>query len=746
MTKNFGNQIVYILMVGSSTMSAQQTIQDTARIKNIEGVTFTRKIFQKKTDRFIFDVTAYSASKGNSVLSLLKETPLLSSTDDKTFRIAGKSNAVIYINGRKNQMDADALSIFLKNIPAENIQKIEIITTPGSEYQAESSDGIINIVLKKTSNNGINGNIRMLNNQGYYNNPAASATVNYRKDKLGISAGFNARDYTKQQYYILKNGNGSASNSTEGSVTEPARNYGGYLTIDYSINERSNLAVSYNSLYSRNFAIGSNLFNTLKNVKDNSWETNYNITRNSENMQSFNNFVNLNYELKTDSLSKLNLNIAYLNFRKSQNSTNTTYDADSNGKIGEYISQIIQNTPQTINNFSATADYTRTLKTDASLSFGGNFNHTKTDNNTQTQSYRFNPESMVSSPHRFIYTENIYGLYVTFEKKLSDKFSGKIGTRYELTESDGESSHPAAEHLRNIKRRYSSILPYISLNYTINTNHNISYSLSSRMRRPSFWEVNPVKTYLTEVNYVQNNPFTKASSVYSQELTYMYKNSLFFIAGHQYYKDVISQIPLQGTVNINGNMTNVLRYIRTNFGSRQQINVSVGLQKSLFKQFWNMNFNIGWQHNINNGTLDTDPLTDEKFPVYVNSVRSNGITITANNSIRLDKAKTWYTGINYWYVSNYQIELGQIKPLGSLEVNVKKIWNDWTFMASVQDIFNTNRVIINDIQKNGNYNYINIYNYPRQLEISITYNFGNNKVKKIREVQNASEDIKNRTK
>jgi iron complex outermembrane receptor protein len=90
--------------------------------------------------------------------------------------------------------------------------------------------------------------------------------------------------------------------------------------------------------------------------------------------------------------------------------------------------------------------------------------------------------------------------------------------------------------------------------------------------------------------------------------------------------------------------------------------------------------------------------------------------------------------------------LGQLKPLGSLEIGIKKIWKDWTFVGTVDDVLNTNKVIINDPQQNGNYNYVNIYNYPRQLNISVSYNFGNKKIEKIRDFNNASDDIKNRTK
>ena len=118
-----------------------------------------KKVFKKESDRFVYDVAAAPVAKGNTAFGLLKETPLVSSTDDKTLKIAGKSNAVIYINGRPTQMDADGLEQFLKNMPAENIQKIEVITMPGSEFKVESTDGIINIVLKKSSKKNIEGNL-----------------------------------------------------------------------------------------------------------------------------------------------------------------------------------------------------------------------------------------------------------------------------------------------------------------------------------------------------------------------------------------------------------------------------------------------------------------------------------------------------------------------------------------------------------------------------------------------------------
>lgn len=739
-------------LVSGIYLNAQEKPKtDTTATKNIEAVTITKQVFKKESDRFVYDVAASPVAKGNTAFNILKQTPLVSSTDDKTLKIIGKNNAVIFINGRKTNMDAESLTQFLKNTPAENIQKIEVITLPGSEYQVESSDGIINIVLKKKMTDGLNGNLRMGNSQSYYNSSNAGISLNYRKDKLAISSNLHTSQNIQEQYYILKNGTSRSSNQSEGRVTDPNKYLGGYLNLDYQLNDNSNLALTWNSSANRSYNSTSNLFNTI-NTTDadlNPLPTKYNYTKNLENSHSYNNSMNLNYEWKTDTLgSKLNLNAAYLHFRRFQNADNNTYDSDIfQNIIGDATTRITQSTPQIINNFSFLGDYIKKFKNDFTVSVGGNFNKTKTDNDTQNDTYSSNV-LVDSNPNHFIYDENIYGAYLTLEKKFSDKFSGKIGSRYEITNSVGTSDNPENPSLGRIEQNYNNFLPYISLNYGINDKNNISYAFSSRMRRPSFWELNPVKNYLTDVNYTQNNPFVKAASVYTNELTYMFKSSYFLILNHSYTKNVITQVSLIGAPRrLDGTFgEDQIRYIRTNFGDKQETSAMIGMQKMFFKSYLTTNFNIGMQRNINNGFLNTDPITGEVFPDYVNKIKSNSLLIQTNNTVRLDKKKTWFLGVNYWYVDNQQIELGQLKSLMSLDANIKKVWNDWTFSLEIFDILNTNKVEISDYsQADGKYNYINQNQYNQSVNFSITYNFGNKKVQKIRDIDSADKDIKNRT-
>lgn len=745
---------------------AQEKKSDTLKTKSIEEVTIKKQVFKKQSDRFVYDVAASPVTKGNTTFDILKQTPLLSSTDDKTLKIAGKNNALIYINGRKSNMDADSLVQFLKNTPAENIQKIEVITVPGSEYQVESSDGIINIVLKKKMNDGLSGNMRMSNSQNKFNGSNASFSANYRKDKLGISANLSGGENIQGQYYVLRNGNDLTYNQSVGDIDDPNKNLGGYLNADYQLNDNNNLALSWNTWANKSYNSTVNLFNTTRSYDDINKEyvTNYTNSKNKEDARSYNNSVNLNYELKMDSLgSKLNVNAAYLNYRRFQFTDNKTYLANSLGDNLGLSQTIYQDLPQIINNFSGTVDYIKKFKNDFTVSVGGNYNKTKTNNDTKNDTYRENavpplkPEE--HQPNHFIYDENIYGAYLTLEKKFSEKFSGKVGARYEITNSLGTSDAPessvATMKHQEIKRNYNNFLPYLSFNYAINDKNNISYSFSSRMRRPSFWEINPVRNILTENNYTQNNPFVKASSTYNQELTYMYKSSYFLILNHSYYKDQITQVPLQGyPVSPDGTVgeQNVLRYIRTNFGDKQEMSAMLGIQKTFFKQYLTVNFNAGIQHNINNGTLAQDPTTGDTFVdkegkplVYTNSVKSTSVIIQTNNTIRLDKKKTWFLGVNYFYVDKQQIELGMLKSLMSLDLSLKKNWNDWTFAVNVTDVLKTNIVVIEDFQENGNNNYIKNDQFRRGMTVSITYNFGNQKVKKVRDIEGASDAIKSRT-
>lgn len=732
--KNMKKIITAILLISGFFAFAQQKQKtDTAKVQDIQEVSVTKKLFQKTSDRFVYDVSQSPAAKGNTAFGLLKETPLVSSTDDKTLQILGKSNAIIYINGRKTNMNSEAISELMKSTPAENISKIEVITVPGSEFNVESSDGIINIILKKKLDDGINGNFRMSNNQNKFNRQTTAVSLNARKDKLGISTSISGSNWTTGQQYVLKNGTPTTFNVSEGPVYDPNLNLGGYLNIDYELTEKQNIALSWNSSANRSYGSEAELFNTVTKP----WGVEYIRTFNLEDARTYNNSVNLNYELKTDDAgSKLNANVAYLKYKRFQRSTNSSYQSNLNRETLELRERFNQRTPQLIDNYSATLDYIKKFDKNMTLAVGGNFSKTDTDNDTWLANLDIATGSLIrddNQSHHFVYNEEISGLYATLEKKFSDNFSAKIGTRFENTNSYGEIINSS----QTISRNYNNLLPYASFSYNINDSNNLSYTFSSRVRRPSFWEINPVRTYLTPTNYVQNNPFVKPSDVYSNQLTYMFKQSYFLILGHTLQKDDYSQVPLQ-----NGEE---MRYIRTNFGDKNNINLFVGTQKTLFKGMFTTKTNVGFQINHINGYLDTDPISGDKFDPFTIDTRTTSFAFQTNNTVRLSSKKDLFMNVGFFYVGPQILNIGILEPISSLDVGLRKIWNDWTFNLQAKDILGTNVVKIEDTQSNGNYNYVMNDQFNQSLEFSVTYNFGNKKLKKVREINDASSGIKDRT-
>ncbi|PWN68186.1 TonB-dependent receptor [Chryseobacterium phosphatilyticum] len=750
-------QILIAALFFSGFITAQQK-KDSLKIHAIDAVNIKKQVFKKQGDRLVYDVASSPIAKGTNTFNLLKQTPMISSIDGKTLKILGKSDAIIYINNKKTNMDAEALIEMLKATPSEDIQKIEVITVPGSEFQVESTEGVINIVMKKSKNNGYNGTLKMQNEQGYYNNPNAGASFNFRQGKWSGNSNFRTGSWTERQKYSLSNGDSTFRNESYGFNNDPNNNYSGGFNVDYEINKKQSLGFSYNMRYNKSF-------NSILDITN--WQDGVltNRTVNHEDAQTRNHSFNLNYEIKTDSLgSKLTSNISYLWFNRDKVSFNESFPLNSNPN--NKYSALHQSVPQIINNYAANIDYLKKTAKGATWLMGISYNHTNTDNDTKQdklQNGEFVPDS--KQTNHFIYKENILGIYLNYERKLTEKISGKIGARYEMTRSTGDIVDKTG-----FERNYNNLLPYLNLNYAINSDHNLSYTFSSRIRRPRFWELNPSRTYFTPTNYTQNNPFIVASKFYNQELNYMYKNAYYANLSFTMVEDASASdmLPLQGKstgpkLDENGNImydadgnmimetTKFLRYIRTNYGKNRELNLTLGMNKSWFKDIWTTNYSVNLKYSIYKGAVLEDPTSrpgpfeTEELEPYIIDVKNYSMSLTLNNVVRLSSKKDWYLGVNYFFASREAMEGGVVGVRQSLDINLKKIIGDWTIVAEVNDLFNQGFYRVEGIQPNGRYNNITNFNYPRLISIGVTYNFGNQKLKKAREMKSANDAVKSRT-
>uniref|UniRef100_UPI0030EEFCBB TonB-dependent receptor domain-containing protein n=1 Tax=Riemerella anatipestifer TaxID=34085 RepID=UPI0030EEFCBB len=728
------------ILVSITAFSQINSKADSTKTKKLEEVTLTKKFIQQKSDRMVYNVAASPAAKGNTVLELLQKTPTVTTTDGKEFKILGKSNTTIFINGRKANMNADALLALLKSTPSENISKIEVISVPGSEYNVEGDTGIINIVMKKKNTDGFNGVLRMENEQAFYNNTSSNLSLNYRKNKLGISTSLGYSEDNYKQKFTIENGTSTTKTLSLVDIDMPSQRTNFNITADYELTEKSNLNFSFNSGLSFQKE-GKTTSNNQDFINGNLFQIRPSEGLEKENTQNFS--TALNYDLKTDKNgSILKINLSHLKFNR-QNNSNLLFYSGIGNNAASLNSAMNQEAPQNINNTSGFLDYIWKLKDNSTLSVGGNFGTTKTDNNTifdiaasDLVFYRNNALS-----NHFIYQEKIGAFYTNYERNFGEKLSTKVGLRYEMTATKGdvEGKNDPYYHFKN---NYSNLLPFLNLAYQANDNHSISYSFSSRVRRPSFWELNPVRMYTTETNFIQNNPFMKASTSYNQQLMYMFKSTYFLSLSQNYTKDATTQIPLQKT---NGNITE-LRYIRTNYGNKNQLSASIGMQKAFFNGRWMGSFNATGVYTRFSGSVGKDPLTQEVFPTYVVDRTTEYLVLSSNNQIALNKAKNLWLDVDYFWVSKQKMEIGTIGALQRLDLSIKKNWENWTFRFTANDVFNTMGYIhIKNQQENGYISDVTQRQYNQTYALSVTYNFGNQKVKKVKKSENSNNDIQNRT-
>jgi iron complex outermembrane receptor protein len=166
-------------------------------------VTASRVMVEIKPDRTIFNVDGTINSAGSDAITLLRKAPSVTVDNNDNISVLGRSGVLLYVDGKRLPLTGADLTSYLQNLPAEQIDRIEIITNPGAKYEAEGNAGIIDIRLKRDKNLGANGSVNTTYSQGFYHRANLSGTANYRNKRfnafgnvgIGNGAGFNNMDF-----------------------------------------------------------------------------------------------------------------------------------------------------------------------------------------------------------------------------------------------------------------------------------------------------------------------------------------------------------------------------------------------------------------------------------------------------------------------------------------------------------------------------------------------------------------------
>jgi len=540
---------VRISYVGYLTLN--DTINVTAAQKNFEFkltnnamiidpvvVTAKRALIHQEDDKIIVDPQPLVSSSTNA-LEVLEKTPGLYVDQDGGIYLTGTTPASIYINGREQKMSSEDITTLLKSLPPGSIQKIEILRTPSTKYDASSSGGIINIVLNKGVNIGQAGSINIGMNQGFYGNRFAGFTINKSGDKstsyLNVNYNHNG---TLEEINSIRFLN--ADTLIHQSSDSKQYSEQGYLGYGISYDASKKLTLSYDGRLNLSFPKSSaDNINMIKNAENTLLaETNNHIDNSSK-------FVSLQQDLgvirKFDTLgSQLDTKFSY-----SFNSNNTAQDYLTN--VSFPINMLTQgngDNKQFRNNILFQSDLTWFLPLKIKLETGIQASYQYYSSNADY--FLIQNDSTKPDPKRtnaFTYLENINAAYAQASRTFGKLFTLKAGIRMEQTYMKGHQTIPTDTSF--IVNR-ADWFPYVYLSRRII--HIMGIDLFGYMiyrktiTRPGYQSLNPYIKYVDEFLYETGNPALRPQFTDNVEVNISYNDMPVFAVGQNFTRDIFSSV------------------------------------------------------------------------------------------------------------------------------------------------------------------------------------------------------------
>lgn len=705
-------------IIVNSNLDLGKIIIDDEMTLNELVIEAQRKQVEKKVDRLTFNVSTSIQSSGSDAIELLKITPRVKVENDKISMI-GKSSMRIMIDDRPVQFSDNDLTNFLRSIRSEEIQSIEVITSPPAKYSAEGNSGIINIVTKKKKEEAWNTSLQTTYRQGNHPIGIVGGNFNYKKNKFKLSYNIN--------YY-----KGSIAPVNNSLIEYPTvlwrennkrrdfyNSFSNSLGLDYEFSEKISMGVNYR--YNKNEMelrsdLTSNIINSISQVTDSLIKT-PSLQFNNRDLHTF----NYHFVYNIDTLKrKLSFDFDYFDYvsDSNRNFTSTTYQTnDLNTPLSFYAANNIGN--QKINNYSFNLDMEHPMKW-ANLNYGIRLSSIETNSGFKffdlTNGF---PEFDLKQSNNFIYKENTQAVYFSTHKEWSDKWQTKIGLRLENTQTQGNSLTLDEEH----KIDYTKLFPTAYVSFTPNEDHTFSLSYSRRINRPNYSLLNPFRWIASAYSYSEGNPYLQPAFTDNIELEYVLKENFISSVFFSHTDDDFEQLSI-----INPE-TSTQQIIPKNF----IINKTIGLNQTVIVKplsWWNINFF---------GTVYYSS-TDSKVPVTLQYLKGWNGNFSINNDFTLNNSNTLFFNIRYSYVTKGVNNLDYNSAYNQLNASFKGLFFDkqLTISLHANDILSSSRIQYTGFSNGLKTVYRNYYD-NRYIALSISYNFGKFFQNENRSVKNNQE-------
>lgn len=674
---------------------------------NAVTVTAKKELIQKTNTGFVVNADATLSQQGGSAVDLLRNTPTIFVDAEGSVNLRGKT-PMILINGRNSKLDN------INALPANSIEKIEVITTPGASYDAEAENGIINIILKKGKADGLNGAVAVGGGVGYSWRLNNSAMLNYKKRNWNIGVSYDNRLAERNrkargdrenfnlptQYFLTQRRN---DDRNEGIHNLRAN-------IDY-VNKKDAFGAEL-LLGFENEINFETLFNTLENKERvfQSKSKRFSDERRNEKSSE----IALKYERKFKSEGqKLSANISTsFNNGIEKTAISTQSLSATDAQIG---SPFLQRTSFTDN--SSVSNF----RIDYTQKAGKGVFETGYKVLLRSFSNDFSREDQINGNYTFVanrtgtlnFDEWVNAFYIQYKKNTDTKWDYEIGLRAEQTHNNGLVKSLGVDFENN----YFNLFPTVNIGYNIAGNQSIRISYGKRINRPSLGQLNPFTDITDSLTQRSGNPKLLPEISNNLELGYSKDLKKGSFLSKIYYRNSQNSI-LPFTVLRNDG---VLFTQPLNAGTTQTTGI-----ETIFtiepNRFWQTN----WSISLFNQQIDAKNINAEAL----NAVLSWN-TKWINDFTLWNKAKLQVIGV--YNSPTATIQGNRIAVYNVDAAFQQKFWKDKArFGLIVTDIFNT--------QKNGfiwetkNFNFSRVFKVDsRAVLLTFAYTFGTTFKEKLME-------------
>ena len=727
----FGSEKIDSIVITAENSSVSLgNIALTASAQTLENVTVTsaRPIIENKIDKMVYNVEKDITSQGGVATDVLRKVPQVFVDVDGNVELQGSSSIRFLINGKPSTMFGNSVADALQSIPASQIQSIEVITSPGAKYDAQGTGGIINIILKKSNIQGINGNINLSAGSRLEN---GSFNLNYRHNNFGMNAYLSGNAQLRST--TISTLNRVSTDTSRKTITDLVQNgtsnfvrngYNSGLGFDWNISKKDNLSGTLGYHEFKNNDNGINYQQTIVNDFSGNKLSDTSTIRNSAN-----NFTNhsvdwsINYK-KTFKKEKQELNISY----NSSNGRNHSYYSQNQNYVFSQspIAGSNSNNPGVSNESEFAIDYTHPINDNFIIETGVKYARDKYISAADV--YTLNSDSKnyfldTIQSYALNYKRDVYAYYLSSTFSLFHFLDVKAGGRYEYTVSQADYSNA---HNVDVPSYYI-LAPSFVISHSFSDKQSLKFSYTNRLERPDYRDLNPFVNLSDPHNISTGNPQLRPERGNNFELGYF----------HSFKKESNMNVALIYRRNKDDITSYTTFYPFYPIGDSVYKDVSVTTRQNI-----NTDERIGM--NVS-GALSVN----DKFTLRSNIFAFDHITHTSLNGGTANSGYGYRMNINGTYLMNKNLAFEFFGNFRSKETNIQGTQSSFiSYNIAMRKYFLNKKLSLGLTTTNpfgkyvnqrrevfgANFHQISTRQIPfRSFGINLMYKFGKLEFKKVKE-------------